>query len=168
MHGGLGLGLTMAPVDVGRLVDDLIDEAQVAHPDVDIDRNIPLAVMADIDADRFAQVVTNLLGNARHHGTLGTPIRVSLTSNGEHFQLRVANHAPPIPADVVPSLFAPMKHYALHNPRNRSGLGLGLYIASEIARSHGGAIEYRYEKGQVVFVVTLPHHPPRRANDPRT
>jgi signal transduction histidine kinase len=68
----------------------------------------------------------------------------------------VANHGAPIPAELVPTLFNPFKRGSLHNPRNRTGMGLGLYIALQIVREHKGELTYRHEDGKVVFSVRLP------------
>ena len=57
---------------------------------------------------------------------------------------------------VADKLFDPFKHTSLNNARNRSGVGLGLYIAHQIARGHGGRLSYHYEAPQVVFTVRLP------------
>ena len=59
-------------------------------------------------------------------------------------------------AELVPTLFNPFKRSSLHNPRNRTGMGLGLYIALQIVREHKGELTYRHEDGKVIFSVRLP------------
>jgi len=72
--------------------------------------------------------------------------------------LRIANHGKPIPADVLETLFDPFKPSSTHNRRNPGGLGLGLYIVSEIVKGHEGTINVRYHEGQIIFEIVLPRH----------
>jgi signal transduction histidine kinase len=104
----------------------------------------------------MAQVLSNLLSNARHHGHVGHPIRVALHAGAGWATLEVANNGSPIADDLAANLFNPFKRTSLHNPRNRTGMGLGLYIVATIVREHQGEIGYRHENGQVIFGVRLP------------
>ena len=65
-----------------------------------------------------------------------------------------------IPPEVESGLFNPFKRSSLNNPRNRTGMGLGLYIAQQIVHEHQGEIDYRHVdgagSGRVVFTVRLP------------
>lgn len=156
INGGLGLGLTRSQVDLVALLQDLLDEVRTAHADLRIDASLPAALLAEVDGDRLMQVVSNLVSNARHHGTHGEAIQVLLAERDDQVLLEVRNVAPPIPAELLPTLYSPLKHASVGNVRNRGGLGLGLHIAQEIVQQHGGQIVYRYEEPQVVFAVTLP------------
>jgi signal transduction histidine kinase len=73
--------------------------------------------------------------------------------------LEIANSGAPIPAETEAALFNPFKRSSLNNPRNRTGMGLGLYIAQQIVREHEGEIDYRHEGGKVIFAVRLPLAP---------
>jgi signal transduction histidine kinase len=68
----------------------------------------------------------------------------------------VANAAAPIAPEMEATLFNPFKRGSLHNPRNRTGMGLGLYIAQQIVREHQGELAYHHENGEVIFTVRLP------------
>jgi signal transduction histidine kinase len=73
----------------------------------------------------------------------------------------VANAAAPIPHETESGLFNPFKRSSLNNPRNRTGMGLGLYIAQQIVREHQGDIAYAHApapdaSGRVMFTVRLP------------
>lgn len=156
LQSGLGLGFAPQTIDLRTLVDGLVDEALTAHPGTVIERALPETLVAQVDPDRFAQLLGNLLSNARHHGEPGQPLSVRLAREGADVVLAVRNPAPPIPDETVRQLFTPYKRQSIGNVRNKGGLGLGLYIASEIARGHGGALEYSYEPPQVVFTARLP------------
>lgn len=153
---GLALGVSLERVDLSALVEDMVEEARLAYPTITYDLECagPAPVMAD--AGRMAQVLSNLLSNARHHGEPNRPIRIRLSLEDGQAVVSVANAAAPIPAEMEASLFNPFKRGSLHNPRNRTGMGLGLYIALQIVREHRGEIAYRHEGGEVIFTVRLP------------
>lgn len=153
----LGLNLQMQDIDLVQLLTDLVDEAQMAHAATQIETDLPPRLPARLDPDRIAQVVANLLSNARHHGSAGQPIGLqAYRADDGSIHIEVRNVAPPIDPAVAASLFAPFKPSSLGNARNRSGLGLGLYIANQITQGHGGTLAYTYPAPQVVFTVHLP------------
>ncbi|WPB56023.1 ATP-binding protein [Xylophilus sp. GOD-11R] len=156
LQGGLGLGLRFERTPMAALVNDLLDEAAVAHPGINFERDLDETLQAEIDPDRMAQVVTNLVGNARHHGTPGAPVVVRMRAQGDAVELQVRNLGDRIPAEFAGTLFNPFKRQSLGNERNRTGLGLGLYIAHQIVQGHGGSIDYSFDEPQVVFTVRLP------------
>lgn len=153
---GLDLGIGAERVDLAALVEDMVEEARLAYPTIVYDLHTigPAFVMAD--GGRLGQVISNLLSNARHHGEPNQPILIRLTLAPGEALLEVANAGAPIPPDTEASLFNPFKRSSMNNPRNRTGMGLGLYIAQQIVREHQGDISYRYVDGHVVFGVRLP------------
>lgn len=153
---GMGLGVSLEPVDVKALLEDLIDEARMAYPGIPIELVCGEAATVKADQGRLGQVLSNLLSNARHHGEPGKPVSVCLTTHDGHAVLDVANAGQPIPPELVATLFNPFKRASLNNPRNRTGMGLGLYIAQQIVREHSGEIAYRYEGDRVIFTLRLP------------
>lgn len=155
----LGLDLHPAQVDLVPLLADLIDEVRTAHPGTQLVHVAPPLLSAWVDADRIAQVLSNLLSNARHHGQVGLPIEVHADSTPEGHAIHVRNVAEPIDAAVADDLFKPFKASSTGKARNRSGLGLGLYIAHQIVQGHGGRLVYRYDAPHVVFTVHLPTTP---------
>lgn len=156
LRAGLGLGLSVVPGDIAGFVQALVDDALVAHPESRIVMDIPSALSAEFDPDRMAQVVNNLLSNARNHGVIGEAIWVGLALESTRVVLRVSNMAPPITDAAMGTLFDPFKPRSVGNVRNPGGLGLGLYIASEIAKGHGGKLDYSHDGIRVTFTVTLP------------
>ncbi|MDA8445339.1 ATP-binding protein [Paracidovorax valerianellae] len=156
LQSGLGLDLQRTEVDLVALLNDLMDEARTAHPGTEIVVTIPAALRAQVDADRIAQVVVNLISNARHHGQTGHPIQVHASATDEWHEIAVHNVAAPIADDIAGNLFSPFKASSGGNARNRSGMGLGLYIAHQIVLGHGGTITYEYRSPHVVFSVRFP------------
>jgi two-component system sensor histidine kinase/response regulator len=153
----LGGGLAVRPdaADLGGLVQRVLPELQGTVPD----RLIELRAEGDLagrwDADRLAQVVSNLVGNAIEHGRPETPILVHLDgSRPEEVCVSVVN-AGAIPPDLLPRVFDPFRHEA-RPPGKAEGLGLGLYIAQQIVQAHGGAIAVESAEGRTAFRVTLP------------
>ena len=161
---GLSLGIDLHPVDLAALVEDMVEEARLAYPTIvyDVHTAGPAFVLAD--AGRLSQVVSNLLSNARHHGEPNQPITIRLAPRDGLAVLEIANAGAPIPEETASALFNPFKRSSLNNPRNRTGMGLGLYIAQQIVREHEGEIDYRHEEGpvmsgRVIFAVRLPLAP---------
>jgi len=154
LHHGFDLTMQWETVDLVPLVQRLVEESLVAYPTIEVAVRLPVGLVAEADAGRFAQVVANLLSNARHHGQ--GRIEVHAREEDGHAVLAVTNDAPPIPDDVVATLFDPFKRQSTGNERNRGGMGLGLYIAHEVVRGHRGPLAYLPGPGTVTFEARLP------------
>jgi signal transduction histidine kinase len=119
-----------------------------------IEARINLAHPVNCDPKRLAQIASNLVANAMRHGASGRPIHVWASTDEKGFALTVANEGDPIDAVVAKQLFQP---FFRGNGRSANqGLGLGLYIASEIARAHGGKIEVASSKEETRFTLRIP------------
>jgi hypothetical protein len=158
---GAGMPVTPAPMDLGALGRDLFDEFRTAHPA----REFRFAAAGDLrgawDADRLRQAVSNLLGNAVQHGAADAPVELGLAGGDvSEVVVQVRNGGPPIPPGEIPKIFDPLvRGSGADSPRgNRPGsIGLGLYIAREIARSHGGRIDVTSTRqAGTAFTVHLP------------
>ncbi|HEV3168913.1 MAG TPA: HAMP domain-containing sensor histidine kinase [Actinocrinis sp.] len=114
----------------------------------------PPLVPARVDARRIDVVVANLVGNALKHG--GEPVALQLYDQGEYVVVQVADSGPGIPAEALPHIFD--RFYKADKARGRSeGSGLGLSIAFENARMHGGELSARNRpEGGAVFTLRFP------------
>ncbi len=84
---------------------------------------------------------------------VGKPIRVRAMAAGGVFELSVANAGDPIPPAAMERLFLPFSRGTLRPSQN--GLGLGLYIASEIAKAHGGVLDVVSTEEETRFTFRL-------------
>ncbi|WP_338764801.1 ATP-binding protein [Massilia sp. METH4] len=159
LDSGLGLSMRKIDVELSKMVEDLLDETRLAHPGTVYQADIAQGVHGCADPDRMAQVISNLLSNARHHGATGRPVLVSLKEEAGKAVLEVRNNGAPIAPELEAQLFNPFKRMALQSRTNRTGMGLGLYIAENVLKGHGGMVAYRYEAPHVVFRVEFPLQP---------
>ena len=151
---GSGFPLERARTNIHDVCGRVVDELQVANPE----RAMVFSASGDgwgsWDADRVAQVMSNLLSNAIQHGAPNTPIVVRLREQGEAVLLEVENQGRPIPRPLLPHIFDAFTGSAKTGKR----LGLGLWIVREIARAHGGNVDVRSDDEATVFCVKWPRN----------
>jgi signal transduction histidine kinase len=105
------------------------------------------------DASRIGQLFSNLLANAITHGSPARPILIEATTQVGTFELSVANSGKPIPPEAMKMLFRPF--YRGEVQRSLQGLGLGLFIASEIAKAHGGTLTVNSSSEETRFTFRM-------------
>jgi signal transduction histidine kinase len=132
----------------------VIAESRLSFPTSIIEADISLDRAVEADPDRLAQLLSNLLANAVTHGDADAPIHVRATAVADGFELSVRGKGEPIPPEAIPRLFEPFERGAVRP--GAQGLGLGLYIASEIARAHGGSLHAASLAGETVFTFRMP------------
>jgi signal transduction histidine kinase len=156
-RGRLGGGLTLhrteaAPLE--QVLTQVVDELQSAWPDRRVEFEATLTAPVSCDAGRIGQLFSNLVSNALTHGAPNTPVRVSATTDSGSFELEVNNQGEMIPAAHIDRLFQPFVRADAQ--RNKQGLGLGLYIANEIARAHGGTLRATSTPEVTTFTFRMP------------
>ncbi|MFF1452253.1 sensor histidine kinase [Streptomyces sp. NPDC058274] len=158
-----GRPLQRAPVDVTHLVIDCTDDARAASPEHRWALDLPeTPVTVTGDPDRLAQVLTNLLANARLHTPAGTRVTVRLErSDPGQCSLSVTDDGPGVPSELRQTLFerftrADRRHPGSGTRGAGGGAGLGLSIAAAIVAAHEGTLTFRSIPGSTVFTVLLP------------
>lgn len=135
-------------------LDQVVEETRAAHPERIIRATCTVERPVPVDHARLAQLLSNLLNNAVIHGADDQPVAVSAGLDAEGaFVLSVANGGAPIPVDVQTQLFRP---YYRGTGRDNQGLGLGLYIAAQIAQAHGGTLTVASDAAATIFTFRLP------------
>ena len=167
-RGRLGLGLAVNCSEETGLqtkLQQVITELSLTAPDREIESEWNIEGAVFCDGARLAQMLSNLVANALAYGAPGTPIRVSGAARGcshgeapaEAGELTIAvinavtQAVEPHVFERVFEPFSPRSHHS-----EVEGLGLGLYIAAEIARAHDGRLEVCTTDDEVCFTFFMP------------
>ncbi|SDG66470.1 MULTISPECIES: sensor histidine kinase KdpD [unclassified Duganella] len=154
MGGGISLNLRHEQ-NLEASLQQAIDELRSVYPQRQIVAALPAGIVLRCDAARMAQLLSNLLKNAIIHGSPSTPVEVRVRQVDDIFELSVTNSGPAIPADIQAQLFKPF--WQSEQTDSGQGLGLGLFIASEIAVSHGGVLEVVSSDNTTTFTYRSPN-----------
>ena len=171
---GRAMPLNRGTVDLEALCREVIGSFRALHPARELRLHIEGEVNGVWDAGRIRQVISNLIGNAIQHGAAGAPIDLSVVSEGTASAgsgpgggtvvLSVHNEGAPIPPDLLPTIFDPLKRYATQEStaeRSPGSIGLGLYIVREIIAAKGGTVEVASTaKEGTTFTVRIPRFLP--------
>jgi PAS domain S-box-containing protein len=134
--------LRRALLNVGTLISDVADELSgIAHEKgIELGVNVISAnACASLDADKFSQVVRNLIGNAFKFTPVGGRVSVTIDGDGNDLVIDICDTGPGIPDAECEAVFS--KFVQSSNTRSGSGgTGLGLTISREIVRLHGGTL----------------------------
>ena len=155
-RGQLGSGLTvqLAREPLEPVLRQVVDELRASFPASVIELEIAFDDPIVCDQTRIAQLLSNLLGNALNYGAAGQPIHVRARTDAGMFELSVANAGEPIPPAALERLFQPFSRGAVRP--SQQGLGLGLFIASEVARAHGGTLDVVSSTEETRFTFRMP------------
>jgi signal transduction histidine kinase len=171
---GRAMPLHRGPVDLEELCREVFESCRTMHPGRVMRMHSSGDVSGVWDAGRIRQVISNLVGNAIQHGSPDGPIDLSVTSEGTPAAgsgpggsivvLSVHNEGPPIPPDLLPTIFDPLKRYATREStakRTPGSIGLGLYIVREIVLAKGGTVTVASTAGEgTTFTVRIPRFLP--------
>jgi sigma-B regulation protein RsbU (phosphoserine phosphatase) len=156
-RGTLGGGFIVnrnSDAPLGPLLEQVVAEVRAITPDHKIESRVEVEEPVYCDRGRIGQLASNLLSNAITHGSNAQPIRLEAFTHADRFVLSVANAGVPIPDHVRSRLFQPF--FRGDARPSRQGLGLGLFIASEIAKAHEGTLEVSSTVAETRFIFTMP------------
>lgn len=159
---GSGMPIVRAEVDVRAVCEAAMEDAIAAHPHSLFELHATGNTMGAYDRVRLHQLFANLLFNAAQYGARDRPVVLDIHGDSQGISVQVTNQGQPIPAASLAAIFKPLVQLPegdVQDERPRTSLGLGLFIAREIAEAHGGAIEVRSDIARgTVFSVRIPVH----------
>lgn len=156
-RGRLGGGIALehkAGKPLEAVLVQVVDELRLASPGREILVDLHVDRPVDCDSSRIGQMLSNLLGNALTHGSASKPVIVRAETRERDFEVSVSNAGEPIPPDAMEKLFEPF--FRGKARASRQGLGLGLYIASQIAKAHRGELVATSNPEETRFTFTMP------------
>ena len=155
-RGRLGEGIVLERTNVnGDLEQQLqqqIEELQNNSPERVLEVNLDIDCDIYCDKHRIAQLFSNLLSNADTHGAQEHPVKVNAHVKDDRFFLAVENAGEKISEEAMKQLFEPF----YREGTSKKGLGLGLFIASEIARAHEGELTVKSDDTSTLFTFSMP------------
>lgn len=147
-------------VNVVKVVTEVLINLSPMIKEKDLKVNINFSsrrIEAELDVEKFKEVVQNLLSNAVKFSNSGKSIDVRLSERLSLIRLVIKDQGIGIPEKEIPYIFEKMYRASNSEKISVKGTGLGLYIASQIVKAHGGQIQVKsvVNKG-TAFTVTLP------------
>lgn len=151
---GITLDLGMHSQSLEKSLLQVVSETRTMSNGQTIEIHFELDEPVICDDNRIAQLFSNLLGNAITHGSTSAPVVVKALNRDGEFSLSVTNAGVKIPEAAMERLFKPFSREVVKP--GKQGLGLGLYIASEIARAHKGKIDVKSSDEETCFTFRMP------------
>jgi len=157
------LQLDVEPVEVGKLVHEVVNRVQgtARAKDITLDVRLPDApLMVSSDDQRLAQVLLNLLSNALQHTPPDGQVTVDARQVEGEIHVRVQDTGKGIPAKDLPHIFDRLHRADRARSRDTGGSGLGLSITRSLVEAHGGRIwAHSTEDEGSAFTFALPLNP---------
>jgi two-component system OmpR family sensor kinase len=152
-----GRPLERGEVDLTRLVVDAVADAHAAGPDHRWQLAVPdEPVVVPGDGSRLAQVLANLLANARTHTPPGTKVTVALATEPSWARLSVTDDGAGIAPGLLPHIFERFARGSTSRSRDNGSTGLGLAIVRAVVEAHEGTVKAASRPGRTEFTVLLP------------
>ena len=150
---GDGIVLSKRKVLLNPVLEQVVRELQLSNPEIKIDSVLEIDKPILCDSDRIAQLLSNLLANALHHGAVDSTVKVCALQSKTLLKISVTNRGNPIPTVLHEALFTPFTRDK--NRGNLKGLGLGLYICSEITKAHGASLTFTSSEKETCFTYKM-------------
>lgn len=144
-------------IDLNALVRDIADTMQQINTTHTITIHGALPTHITGDSDRLGQVFTNLISNAIKYSPQASQVDISLSASQDTVTVSVRDYGIGIPKEHQGKIFD--RFYRISDGHNKTipGLGMGLYISSEIIKRHGGSLWVESAEGQgTTFFISLP------------
>lgn len=155
-----GIPIDRSSADLALICANVVEEARSARPDRTVTLESTGEATGVWDAKRLHQALSNLVFNALDHGTSEGDVRVRVEGTLQEATVSVLNEGAAIPQSELLTVFDPLRRRPTErdNPGDTrdSHLGLGLFIAREIVKAHGGKIEVTSIGGETQFSIRLP------------
>lgn len=156
---GASIPVTRKPIDLEPLCRQVIAELSATHAGGELRLTVRGNLRGQWDGDRMSQVISNLLRNAIQHGSPNQPIDLVADDQGADVLLSVHNCGRPIPLALQSSIFEPMVRHG-GSANLDAGVGLGLYIASQVVLAHEGKLTVQSSASEgTTFTAQLPRRP---------
>jgi signal transduction histidine kinase len=152
--------IALGQVDVKEICQAAVNDASAAHPECPFELKASGDWVGNFDGPRLHQVFSNLLNNAAQYRGKEHPVSVSVEGRPDVLLVEVQNFGPVIPPDSLKTVFDPLVQLPVADAqpgRPPTSLGLGLFIAREITKAHGGSISVKSDElSGTIFSVQLP------------
>jgi signal transduction histidine kinase len=153
--------ILLKQADLEPICRAALEDAGASHPESVFELNTSGDLVGAFDSVRLHQLLANLLVNAAQHGARESPVMIDARGDAEGITVKVTNYGPAIPADSLQAIFKPLVQLPTEgedeDARPRTSLGLGLFIAREIAVAHGGELAVESDEvAGTTFTLRLP------------
>jgi len=149
------LNVSRQPVDFSDLINNAAEDIEIMAPELQIETCIPAGIRVQGDAALLNQTIRNMTSNAAKYAEPDGHAIFTLKKGPDSIRFTLANSGPAIPDRDRPLLFK--RFHRVEKSRTTAGSGLGLSLAREIARAHGGDLVLNPHKGGMVsFTLSLP------------
>lgn len=130
----------------------MLDEQRARQPERDIQLELATEQTGWWDGNRLAQALSNIVANALQHGDPDAPISIRVVGEADSARVEIHNFGAVIPEELQLRIFEPYER-----AKGSTGLGLGLFIAREIVRAHGGDVTFSSSPDRgTTFRIELP------------
>jgi hypothetical protein len=158
---GKGIPVHTRQCSIEAVCREALDEVRAAHPQRQFDFTMIEDTQWQVDPARLRQALSNLLNNAVQHGDPDASIKLAVAVEDAQLTIRVQNRGEPIPAESLQVIFDPLvqlsEKSAAAVDKTSTNLGLGLFIAREVATGHKGTLEASSDAANgTEFVLRIP------------
>ena len=135
-------------------------ELMAAHPKRAFEFEHEGDLRGHFDPVRIGQALSNLLNNAINHGERGYPVNMRARAESQELVVDITNKGKTIPPETLQAIMDPIARVLIPGSDGSSGLSLGLYIAQQVAKAHGGSVTAASKDKQTRFSLRLPREAP--------